>query len=123
MFGREFIPGKIHVIIGQLQGILDVDLVGSVKYRRGNIEAQRLCRKAQMNLQHLPDIHTGGHAQRVQHDIQRTSVRQERHILHRKHAGNNTLVTMASRHFITHRDLSKNLGIHNNSIFTMGHLQ
>src|SRR5699024_7954240 len=46
------------------------------------------------------------HAQRVQHDIQRTSVRKERHILNRKHAGNDTLVTVTSGHLISDGDLS-----------------
>ena len=59
-----------------------------------------------MNLQNLPDIHTGRYAQRVQNDIQRTAIRQERHILNRKYTGNNTLVAMTAGHLITNRDLS-----------------
>ena len=59
-----------------------------------------------MDLQHLSDIHTGRHAQRVKHDIKRASVGQERHILNRKHAGNNTLVTVTSGHLIAHRNLT-----------------
>ena len=99
-----------------------------------------------MDLKHLPDIHTGRHAQRVQHDIQRASVRQERHILHREHAGNDTLVTMASCHLISDGDLSllrdvdahclvharrqlitvlprEHLRIHNDAILTVRHFQ
>ena len=64
----------IHIIVGQLQGILNIILVGAVKYRRGNIESQRLGCQTQMDLQNLSDVHTGRHAQRVQHDIQRTAV-------------------------------------------------
>ena len=59
-----------------------------------------------MHLQDLSDVHSGRYAQRVQHDIQRTSVRQERHILYRKYAGNDTLVTMTSCHLITYRNLT-----------------
>ena len=55
---------------------------------------------------HLSDIHTGRHAQRIQHDIQRTSVRQERHIFHRKDTGNHTLVTVTAGHLISHGDLT-----------------
>ena len=59
-----------------------------------------------MDLKHLSDVHTGRHAQRVQHNVQRTSVWQERHIFHRKHAGNDTLVSVTSGHLVTHGDLS-----------------
>ena len=59
-----------------------------------------------MNFKHLTDIHTRRHAQRVQHDIQGTSVGQEGHILYREHTGNDTFITVTSRHFISHRDLS-----------------
>ena len=59
-----------------------------------------------MNLQHLPDIHTGRYAQRVQYDIQRAAIRKERHILNRKHTGDNTLVSVTAGHLITNGDLS-----------------
>ena len=59
-----------------------------------------------MDLKHLSDVHTGRHTKRVQNDIQRTSVRQIRHIFYRKHTGNDTLVTMTSGHLVTDRDLS-----------------
>ena len=99
-----------------------------------------------MDLQHLPDIHTGRYAQRVQHDVQRPSVRQERHILHRQHPGYNTLVSVTSGHLVTHRDLSllcdvdahgfidarrqlvavlscKYFGVYHDTIFSMRHLE
>ena len=99
-----------------------------------------------MNLQHLPDIHTGRHAQRVQHNIQRPAVRKKRHILYRKHTGNHTLVSMTSCHLITHRNFSllgninadclvyagrqlipvfsgKHTGIYYDTIFTVRHFQ
>src|SRR5699024_886756 len=82
------------------------DLVRAVKDRSRNIETEGCRCKTQMDLQHLSDIHTGRYAQRVQHDIQRTSVRQERHIFHRKHTGNDTLVTVTSRHLVADRDFS-----------------
>ncbi len=47
-----------------------------------------------------------GTPRRVQHDIQRASVGQERHILNRKHTGNNTLVSVTAGHLIAHGDLS-----------------
>ena len=59
-----------------------------------------------MDLKHLSDVHTGRHAQRIQYNIKRTAIWQERHILYRKHAGNNTLITMTSSHLITYRNLT-----------------
>ena len=75
-------------------------LIRSVEYRRSHVKAERLGRQRKMNLQYLSDIHTGRHAQRVQNDIQRTAVRQIRHILHGKHAGNNTLVSVTASHLV-----------------------
>ena len=54
----------------------------------------------------LSDVHSGRYTQRIQHDIKRTSVWKEWHILNRKYTGNDTLVTMTSGHLITDRDLS-----------------
>ena len=98
-----------------------------------------------MDLKHLSDIHTGRHTQRIQHNIQRTPIRQKRHILHRQHTGNHTLVAVSSCHLISHRDLTllgnidpnrlinarrqlipvlpgKYLGVNNNPIRSMRHL-
>ena len=44
LLGKLF-PFKIYIIIGQLQSLLNVNLIGSVKDRRGNIESQGLGRK------------------------------------------------------------------------------
>ena len=99
-----------------------------------------------MNLQHLSDIHTGRHTQGIQHNVQRTAVGQEGHIFHRQYAGNNTLISVTSSHLISYRDLTllsnvnadslihtgrkliavlscKYLGIHNDTIFAVRHLQ
>ena len=101
----KFFPGKVHVIIRQIQGIHNVILIRTVKNRRGNVKSECFCSQAQMDFQHLSDVHTGRHTQRVQHDIQRTPVRKERHILHRKHTRNHTLVPMTSRHLVAYGNL------------------
>ena len=59
-----------------------------------------------MDLQDLTDVHTRRHTQRIQYDIQRTAIWQERHIFNRKDTGNHTLVTMTTGHLVTYRDLS-----------------
>ena len=59
-----------------------------------------------MNLQYLSDIHSGRYAQRVKHYLKWLTVFKERHILLRKYSGNNTLITVASRHLVSNVDLS-----------------
>ena len=61
---------------------------------------------AEVNLKHLTDVHTGRNAKGVKENIQRSAVRKERHIFLRKNSGNNTLVTVTTRHFITDGKLS-----------------
>ena len=61
---------------------------------------------AQVGLQDLADVHTRRHAQRVQHDVHRRSVRQEGHILLRQDLGDDALVAVASRHLIAFHDLT-----------------
>ena len=99
-----------------------------------------------MNLQHLPDIHTGRHTQWVQNDIKRPPVWKEWHILHWKNPRNNTLITMTPCHLIANLNLTflgniypncfintrrkliaifpcKHLCIYNYTKFTMWHFQ
>ena len=38
---------------------------------------------AQVHLKNLPDVHSGGYTQRVEDDVDRGAVRQERHVLDR----------------------------------------
>ena len=59
-----------------------------------------------MHFQHLPDVHTGRYAQRIQHDVQRRAVGQEGHILHRQDPGNDTLVAVASGNLVAHGDFA-----------------
>ena len=59
-----------------------------------------------MNFKHLTDVHSGRNAQGVQHDLQRRTVGQERHILLGQYAGNNTLVAVTACHLVADGDLS-----------------
>ena len=117
-----------------------------LKMGGGHLPAQGLGRVAQVDLQHLADVHTGRHAQRVQHDIQRSAVGQVGHILLRQNAGNDTLVTVTAGHLIAHGDLTllgnidtnhlidtgrqliavltgKDLYVYNGAALAVGHLQ
>jgi hypothetical protein len=59
-----------------------------------------------VNLQHLADVHTTRHTQRIKDDIHGRAIFQERHIFNGDYFGNHTLVPMAARHFVTSSQLA-----------------
>ena len=116
--------------------------------RRGSHDLDAAClgSVAQVDFQHLTDVHTGRHAQRVQHDVQRGAVGQVGHVLLRQNAGNDTLVAVTACHLIANADLAllgdiaaddlahaglqfvavlrgEHLDIHDDAVCTMGHAQ
>ena len=84
----------------------DIFLRCAVEYGRHDLPAQLLGGNTEMNLQHLTDVHSGRYAQRIQDDVERGTVRQERHILRRQNAGHNTLVAVTTCHLIADGDFS-----------------
>ena len=60
----------------------------------------------EVGLEDLPDVHSARHAERVEHDVHRTAVGQERHVLLGHDAGNDTLVAVAAGHLVADRDLA-----------------
>ena len=61
---------------------------------------------AQMQFQHLSKVHSRRHTQRVQHDVDRSTIREERHILFRQNAGDNALVAMSAGELVALGDLT-----------------
>ena len=59
---------------------------------------------AQVGLQDLADVHTAGHAQRVQQDLDRRAVGQERHVLLGEDLGDDALVAVAAGHLVADGD-------------------
>ena len=133
-------------LAGGIKGIADVVLTGRIKDGGHDLDAAGLGSVAEVDFQHLTDVHTGRHAQRVQHDVQRSAVGQVGHILLRQDAGNDTLVTVTACHLIANADLTllgdiaaddlahtglqliavlrgKDLDIHNDAVCAMGHTQ
>ncbi len=72
----------------------------AVKYRRGELEAEEFRGPAEVRFQHLPDVHARRHAQRVQHDVHRRAISQERHVFLRHDLGHDALVAVASGHLV-----------------------
>ena len=62
--------GLLH-LGGLPEAVLNILVARAVENGGGDVPAQRLGGQTQMHLQHLTDVHSGGNAQRVQHDVQR----------------------------------------------------
>jgi hypothetical protein len=61
---------------------------------------------AQVRFQNLADVHTAGNAQRVEHDLHRRAVGQERHVFDRQDLGDHTLVPVTAGHLVADADHS-----------------
>ena len=83
---RELLPALVCVIVRKDQGLGDIILVCAIEDRGRNIDTQNLRSEGKMQLEHLSDVHSGRYAERVQYDIERTTVRKVRQILYRKYA-------------------------------------
>src|SRR5271166_3392662 len=59
----------------------------------------------EVGLEDLADVHSAGDAERVEHDVDRSPVGEERHVLDRQDLGDDTLVTVAARQLVAVGDL------------------
>ncbi len=89
---------------GLLQDVADVLLAGAVEHRGDRLESQLGRRGAQMGLEDLPHIHAAGHAQRVEEDVNRCPIGEERHVFHGQDLRDDPLVAVAACHLVTDRD-------------------
>ena len=62
--------------------------------------------RAEDGFENLTDVHTRWHTQRVEHDIDRSTILKEWHIFLANHLGNNTLVTVATCHLVSNTNLT-----------------
>ena len=69
------------------------------------MEAEIAARKAEIRLEELPEVHSGRHAERVQDDVHRPAVRQERHVAARQDARDDALVSVAAGHLVADREV------------------
>ena len=91
---------------GQLEQQPDLALVRALEHRRLGIEAEDPRRPPEVGLQDLPDVHAARHAERVEHDVDRPTVREERHVLLGNDSGHDALVPVTARHLVADRDLA-----------------
>src|SRR5574344_990970 len=90
----------IYIIAGFFKFLADIRIFVV------NLKAQSHSSPAQMYFQNLSNIHTARYAQRIQYDLYRFAIRQERHILTRQNTGYNALVTMTTGHLIAFGNLT-----------------
>ena len=85
-----------------LHVIEDFLLVDAVEDRRGHFESERLGSDAEVGLEDLTDVHAARHAERIEHDVNRGAVGEERHVLLGHDLGHHTLVAVAPGHLVAH---------------------
>ena len=90
--------GVYNVVL--LEQFLYILLGRAVEYGGCDFPAELFADKTQVHFENLPDVHTRGNAEGVQHDLKRGAVRKERHIRLRKDARDDAFVTVASCHLI-----------------------
>ena len=91
---------------GLHQVALDVGFPRTIKDGRGEVDAEGLAGPTKVALKHLPDVHTGRHAEGVQHDVHGTAVGQVGHVLHGEDAADHALVAVAAGHLVTDLQLA-----------------
>ena len=89
---------------GVLEALADRVLGGPVEDRADRLEPELGRGPAQVGLEDLADVHTARHAQRVQQDLDRRAVGQERHVLLGEDLGDDPLVAVAAGHLVADRD-------------------
>src|SRR5216683_1973568 len=61
---------------------------------------------AKVRLEYLADVHTAGHTERVEHDVHRRAVLEERHVLDREDLGDDALVAVPPGQLVPIGDLA-----------------
>src|SRR6476620_3786938 len=96
----------VDLVTGLPQLGLDLLLGRAVEDGGRRLLALRVERPAEVRLEDLADVHPARHAERVEDDIDRGPVRQERHVLRRQDLGDDALVAVAAGHLVADADLA-----------------
>src|SRR5512139_1611308 len=97
--GRHVGAGLTLVRADRLEALLPLRLV-AVDLPAGLRDPPEVC------LEHLADVHAAGHAQRVEHDVDRRAVLEERHVLDGQDLGDDALVAVTAGQLVTVGDLA-----------------
>ena len=88
------------------QSVLDAGVGRAVEDGRNRLEAEVVRRPAQVRFQHLAKVHARRHANRVEYDVNRRSVRQEGHVLFGHNLRHDALVAVPSCHLVAFGNLA-----------------
>ena len=117
---------EFEVLVGGLDDVGDLVLSRTVEHRRRDVHRTlrieclalgsslhpTLCRPAEVRLEQLADVHSARNAERVQDDVDRRAVGEERHVLDRKYLGDDTLVAVPTRELVALLDLALLSDVH-----------
>src|SRR5580693_1050348 len=93
-FPQQLLEGLgIALAVIEIDGIADLD-------------AEAGAGPTKMGLQDLADIHAARHAERIEHDIDRRAVGEERHVLERHDLRHHALVAVTAGHLVAGLDLA-----------------
>ena len=101
--------GDLHLLDDRLGRLAAGDAgIGLTPFleRRGDLLAETTRGPAEMRLEDLPDVHARRHAQRVQDDVDRRPVGEERHVLVRQDARDDALVAVTAGHLVARLQLA-----------------
>ena len=87
-------------LAGLAEKLVDLALLDAVEHWRRGMESEIAARKAEIRLEQLSEVHSGRHAERVQHDVDRPAVGQERHVAARQDARDDALVSVTAGHLV-----------------------
>ena len=90
-------------LVGPLGEVVEL---GTVEDRSGKLDTELLTGSTEDGFEDLTEVHTRGHTHRVEHQVYRTSVLEERHILGTYDLGNDTLVTVTTSELVAHLNLT-----------------
>ena len=79
---------------------------GTVEYWRRELEAKDFACPSEDCLVDLAEVHTRRHAERVQHDVDRSPILEEWHVLRSHNVRDDTLVTVTTCHLVAYPDLT-----------------
>ena len=79
---------------------------GTIEDRCGKLNTELASGSTEDSLEYLSQVHTRRHTKRVEHQVNRTTVVEERHVLLTNNLRNDTLVTVTSGQLISDTDLT-----------------
>src|SRR3546814_16333536 len=88
------------------QGVGVVAAVADAVQELADLTPEAGAGPAEVRFQNLPDVHARGHAQRIEHDVDRGAVLQRRHVLDRHDARDHALVAVPAGHLVAGLELA-----------------